>query len=241
MITLMKLGMMMNEDRKIILENSITCFEKKFKPLRSDKHYIKYQDELSAEENKTKKYWMSYDSIIGGLKNNINYNNESIGVPDETVAETILNSLKKMKMNFYIEYESGFKVYPLIVDILNNFLILEYFFYYKKSRTRPLTSAKVWPDIVEEYAEGDKSHTYLFFSQLVRIQEIGSRNIRPYFLAEYTRTLNVDKEELRLLMQNIFYPIAEKHRSSFGKGFNIDSIKPVPFFLENTKMVIGGL
>jgi hypothetical protein len=29
--------------------------------------------------------------------------------------------------------------------------------------------------------------------------------------------------------------------SKDGKNFDIDPIKPAPFFLENTKMVIGGV
>ena len=229
------------EYKKDILENSITFFEKNFKSLRNDKHYIKYQDELSVEESKSKKYWSSYDSIIGGLKNNINYKNESIGIYDKTVRKSILCGLEKIGMNFYIEYEPDFKVYPLIVDMLNDLFMLEYFFYYKKSRTRPLISASVWPDIVEEYEEGGKSYTYLFFNQLVRLEEIDPRNEKRYFLAEYTRTLNVDREDLRKLMQDIFYPIPENHRGAFGAGFVIDKIKPAPFFLEHTKMVIGGI
>jgi len=104
-----------------------------------------------------------------------------------------------------------------------------------------LTSAKVWPEIMEEYEEGIKSYSYIFFSKLVRIQEIGSRNIRPYFLAEYARTLKVDKNELRLLMQNIFFARPEEHRGAFGTSFDIEPIEPVPTFLENTKMVIGGV
>jgi len=228
-------------DKKIILENSITLFEKNFKSLRNDKHYIKYQNELSVEESKSKKYWSSYDSIIGGLKNNINYKNESIGIYDKTVRKSILSGLEEIGMNFYIEYEPDFKVYPLIVDMLNDLFMLEYFFYYKKSRTRPLISAKVWPDIVEEYEEGGKSYTYLFFSQLVRLQEIDPRNDRRYFLAEYARILNVDREELRTLIQNVFYPLPENHRSSFGSGLNIENIAPTQFFLEETKMIIGGL
>jgi len=234
------------QDKKIILENSITLFEKKFSSLKVDEHYKKYQELLKAEEEKVNKKnsvvdWIVYDSIIGGLKNNINYKNESLGISNKTTLESILGGLKKIKMNFYIEYEADFKIYPLIVDMLGDLFLLEYFFHYKKSRTRPLTSATVWPDIVEEYGEGGKSYTYLFFSQLVRIEEIGSRNIRPYFLAEYARILNVDKEELRLLMQNTFFPIPEDHRGSFGLKFNIENIAPTQFLLEETKMVIGGL
>jgi len=232
------------EYKKVILENSIMAFEDYFKlswDNKGYKGYKKYQDELGAEESKSKKYWSSYDSILGGLKNNINYKNESIGIYDETVRKSILSSLEEIGMNFCIEYKEGIKIYPLVVDMLNNLLMIEYYFHYKKSRTKPLTSEKVWPDIVEEYKEGDKSYTTLFFSQLERVQAIGSRNIRPYFLAEYARTLNVDRKDLRKLMQNIFYPIPENHRTSFGDGFIIDEIKPAPFFLEHTKMVIGGL
>jgi hypothetical protein len=252
----------MEQDRKKILENSIVFFEENFSSLRDSSKYKKYQIQLELQENKenttnndtssprsfdsivedlknNKKdkkksivNWITYDSIMKGLKENVQF--------CEAVTQTILDTLKKMKMDFYIEYD-GLKIYPLIVDMLNNLFMLEYFFYYKKSQTRPLTSAKVWPDIVEKYKEEYKSYTYLFFSQLVRVQEIGSRNIRPYFLAEYARTLNLDKEDLRLLMQNIFFPIPENHRSSFGSEFNIDKVPPVPFFLEETKMVIGGI
>jgi len=250
------------QDRKKILENSIAFFEEKFSSLRESGEYKKYQTELELQENKentTKKdtsSQRSYDSIVEDLKNNkkdkkksivnwITYDSIMKGLKEnirssEAITRTILETLKNMKMDFYIEHDS-LKIYPLIVDMLDNLFMLEYFFYYKKSRTRPLTSAKVWPDIVEEYKEGGKSYTYLFFSQLVRIEEIGSRNIRPYFLAEYARTLNVDKEELRLLMQNIFFPIPENHKCSFGLNLNIDKIPPVPFFLEETKMVIGGI
>jgi hypothetical protein len=76
---------------------------------------------------------------------------------------------------------------------------------------------------------------------LVRLQEIDPLNDRRYFLAEYARTLNVDRMDLRKLMQNIFYPIPEDHRTSFGAGFVIDKIKPAPFLLEHTKMLIGGI
>jgi len=254
--------MIMNENNKKVLENSIIFFEKEFSSLRESRKYKEYQKELELQEKKEEKKngvsgrqqsfssivkelskreknkesakdWITYDSIMAGLKDNIQSN--------EKISRIILDSLKKMKMDFYIEYKPGFKIYPLIVDMLNNLFMLEYFFHYKKSRTRPLTSAKVWPDIVEEYEEGDKSYTYLFFAQLVRIEEIGSRNQRPYFLAEYARTLSVDKKELRLLMQNIFFSTPEEHEGSFGINFDVNPIKPVPFFLEHTKMVIGGI
>jgi len=260
--------MMMNENNKKVLENSIIFFEKEFSSLRENRKYKEYQKELELQEKKEEKKkekkngvsgrqqsfssivkelskskkkkkesdkdWITYDSIMSGLKHNIQSN--------ARISQTILDSLKKMKMDFYIEYETGVKIYPLIVDMLNDLFMLEYFFHHQKRQTRPLISEPVWPEVIEEYEEDVKSYKYLFFAKLVRIQEIGPRNERPYFLAEYARTLNVDIKELRLLMQNIFFPTPEKHSGSFGLKFDkISNIEPAPFFLEHTKMVIGGI
>ena len=69
--------------------------------------------------------WYTYDSITIGLKENIRSYNEP--------AQTILDTLNNMKMNFYIEYEQGIEIYPLLVDILNDLFLVEYFFYHQKT------------------------------------------------------------------------------------------------------------
>ncbi len=228
---------MIMEDKRKIMENSIIHFEKYFEGMLQDEEYKEYQEGLDNPDRY--KDHRTYKYILDGLKKKINYKNEYLDTFEEIYLNNILDSLSNISFNFYTENFNGVKIYPLVVDMLSDMFTAEYFWYLDKPTIKNII--KGWSSTVRSQ-EKRKIHKYVFFEKMKLIQKVQYDSLRMYFLSEYARTLNVDKEELRKFFQHIFYFNVDNHEDVPKLEFDIiDQIPLRPYMLEETKMVIGGI
>lgn len=207
--------------KKQIMENSIEVFDIFFKDLKENYNYKKFQDENDE------KYDGNY--IVENLR---------IKMQDESELNRILKSLENIDMNFTIDYENK-KIYPIVVDILTDIVSMEYEWQISKELIQSIHQK--WDEALEAQRERN-FFSFTAFEKMKLIKTVKYDSLRVFFLAEYSRTLNVEKKKLRTFIQHIFYYIIGNHKYTPKLEFNlIDDIPARPFILEKTKMVIGGV
>ena len=205
------------EKREIFL-NSIRILKPFIQDLKDNYDYDKFQD---INDNKK-----TADFIIENLLTKIN---------DDKELNKILKSLNKIKFNFWIEYDD-LKIYPLITDLLEDIISLEYAWTLDKKLIQAIIGE--WQEAVNAQ-KNDNFFTLSAFSRMELIEKVKYSNLRNYLLAEYSRILNVDKKNLRMFILHIIYYIVENHTNTMKVNFDI--IKSIPkrmFLLERTQMII---
>jgi hypothetical protein len=225
------------EDKRIIIENSITYFEEKFYPLTIDDDYKNYQ--RSLYDNKKYKNHRTYEYIMLGLKKKINYQNKYPGDDYIESIMRILNSMRAINMNFYVERKDNFRIYPLLVDLLSDIFSAEYSWSIDKEIIKAIITEWNGAKIAQKERN---AFDFVFYTKMQLIEKVKYNGLKVFILAEYTRKLGVDKIKLRTFMQNILYYDVKNHKNSPKLEFEIiDSIPVRPFMLEETKYVIGGI
>jgi hypothetical protein len=208
------------EKRKIIM-NSLVCFDFFYQDFIKNYNYEKFKN----EENELKHLDKVYESLLTKLE-------------ETKEVEKLCQSIEKIKMNFIITYDT-LNIYPIIVDLLTDILMIEYESNVDKKLNQSIIEK--WADTQNSQEERDTLRHY-HFTKLEFLELVKFNRLRTYLLAEYARTLQVDKKELRKFMQNILYYDTKNHKNTPSLDFDIiDKIPRRPFLLEKTKMVIGGL
>jgi len=206
--------------KKQVINNSIIAFERLFQNLKDNFDYQTFEDD--NEKN-------SANYILENLKTKIKDNEE---------LERILDSMNNIKMNFIINYK-GQDIYPLITDLLTDVVFSEFTWYLDKDLIQAIITK--WNNA--KAAQNERGFfDFAQYTKMELVEKIKYKNLRRFLLAEYARTLNVDKYKLRQLMQHILYYDVGNHKNTPSLEFNIiDKIPKRPFLLERTKFVIGGL
>lgn len=209
------------EEKRKIMQNSIRVFKIFFEDFKKSFDYKKFQDD--NDEKKTANY------IVENLK---------IKLEDDYELEKILKSMENIGMNFIINFKKQ-NIYPIVSDLLIDILATEYAWDVDKDLIKAIITK--W----SEAKEANKERGFFDFMQYTKmelIEKVKYNNLRAYLLAEYARTLDIEKKELRKFMQHILYYIVENHNNTPTLKFNIiDEIPQRPFLLEKTKFVIGGI
>ena len=209
------------EEKRQLAQNSIKILEPFIKDLKENYKYNDFQD--SNDEKKTADY------IVDNLL---------IKIMDNKELKTILNSLEKIKMNFWIE-NNNLKIYPLITDLLMDIIALEYAWQVDKKLIQAIITE--WDGAVEAQKENN-FFTINAYTKMELLEKAKYNGLRSYLLAEYTRVLAIDKKKLRIFMRHILYYIAGNHKNTMKLNFDvIKDIPTRPFLLEKTKIVIGGI
>ena len=209
------------DEKKTILQNSITAIKPTIEDLKENHNYKEYE--------KTNSELKVADKIIENLE---------VKLKEQQDVMKILKSLENIEMNFWIEDLSGKRIYPIVSDLLEDIILLEFSF---------ATDKVLIQKIIEEWKNAQKSQkerdffTYATYTKIEFIEQVKFKNTRRYLLAEYKRTFNVDEKKLRSFMQHILYYNIENHKRTPGLDFNIDNIPPRPFLLERTKNIVGEL
>ena len=156
----------------------------------------------------------------------------------EKKLKTILKSLEKIEMNFWIE-NNNLKTYPLITDFLMDIIALEYVWHVDKKLIQAIITE--WDGAVEAQKENN-FFTINAYTKMELLEKAKYSGLRSYLLAEYTRVLAIDKKKLRIFMRHILYYIVGNHKNTIKLKFDVIKDIPVrPFLLEKTKVVIGGI
>jgi len=209
------------EEKRRIMKNSIAIFEIFFQDLKQNYDYQKFRD-----DNDEKKIG---DYIIYYLK---------LKIEDKKELIKILHSMENIQMNFIINY-NGQNIYPIITDLLIDIVASEYQWSIDKNLNQKIIEE--WEEAKEAYKERNK-FGFIDFKKMELIEKIKYNNLRAFILAEYARTLNIEKKELRKFMQHILYYDVGNHKNTPKLEFDIiDKILRRPFLLEKTKCVIGGI
>jgi len=209
------------DEKKTILQNSITAIKPTIEDLKENHNYKEYE--------KTNSELKVADKIIENLE---------VKLKEQQDVMKILKSLENIEMNFWIEDLSGTRIYPIVSDLLEDVILLEFSF---------ATNKVLIQKIIEEWKNAQKSQkerdffTYDAYSKIEFIEQVKFKNTRRYLLAEYKRTLNVDEKKLQTFMQHVLYYNIMNHKRTPGLDFNIDNIPPRPFLLERTKNIVGEL
>jgi len=209
------------DEKKTILQNSITAILPTLEDLKDNHQYKNYEKNNSDLK--------VADSIIENLE---------LKMDEDVEVKKILKSLTNIEMNFWVLGLDGKRIYPILSDLLEDVILLEFAF----DTDKPLIQK-----IIEEWKEAQRGQKEraLFsnttYTKIEFIEQVKFKNTRRYLLAEYTRTLNVDEKKLQAFMQHILYYNIGNHKHTPGLGFNIDNIPPRPFLLERTKNIIGEL
>lgn len=209
------------KEKREILNNSIKDFNLFFQNLKENYNYNEFKNENSELKDG--------DYIIENLK---------VKIEDDKEVQKICKSMENIDMNFYIHY-NGLNIYPIISDILIDIVASEYQWNIDKELHQAIITK--WEKAKKAQKER-KKFPFADFAILELIEKIKYDNLRAFILAEYTRTLNVKKEELRKLIQHVLYYDVANHKNTPKLELNmIDKIPRRPFLLEKTKIVIGGI
>jgi len=209
------------DEKTIILQNSIAAIQPTIKDLKDNHQYEEYAQK-SNELNIA-------DSII---------ENVVFKLKEQVDAKKILKSLANIKMNFWVTDLTGKRIYPIVSDLLEDVILLEFAFDTDKTLIQK---------IIEEWKEAQKSQkekdffNHTTYTKIEFIEQVKYKNARRYLLSEYKRTLKVDEKKLQTFMQHILYYNMGNHKRTPGLGLNIDNIPPRPFLLERTKNIVGEL
>jgi len=215
------------DEKRKIMQNSIDTLHLVMRDLRENHKYDKFEKDKSddnEEQLRTADYMIS--TLSGKLEEH-NYKELT----------NILNSMKKIELNFILEYE-GLTIYPIVADILSDFIIMEFAWDVDKALIDKIRLE--WKGAVEAQKERN-FFNYTAFTKMELIETVKRDNLRRYLLSEYHRVLNVDKQSLRTFMQHIIYHDRRNHKNTPSKEFDIiNTIPKRPFLLEKTKIIIGG-
>jgi len=226
-----------NDEKKQILQNTITAFSKEFQLLKDGVDYDEYEKFIQkniesrsakkATTGKSKFEHFSIDFILASMERKIS---------DEKELKLILSSLVLIDANFYIKYDN-INIYPAILDLLVDTVSIDYQFYLDKELIQT---------IIKEWKNANKAQklraffSKLQFNKMEWIEQITYSLSRSYLLHEYIKTLEQDPKKIQNFFQNILYNNIEhsKHTPRLPPE-HFDKIAPRRFFLENTKMVLG--
>jgi len=210
------------QEKKQIIINSISRFENLFQNLKENYDYQKFEDD-EGNQKKTASY------ILENLKTKIEDTNE---------LRHILKSLESIDMNYIINYK-GDNIYPLITDMLIDIVFAEYMWFVDKDLIKAIITEWSNAEIAQEKRD---FFGFAQYTKMELIEKVKYNRLRQYFLSEYARQLQIDKKKLRTFMQHILYYDVKNHKNTPDLSFDIiEKIPQRPFFLERTKMVIGGI
>lgn len=226
-----------NDEKKQILQNTITAFSKEFQLLKDGVDYNEYEKFIQknienhslqkATTGKSKFEHLSIDFILGSMERKID---------DEKELKSIFKSLESIDTNFYIKYDN-MNIYPIILDLLVDTVGIDYQFYLDKKLIQNNISA--WSH-AKKAQQNRGFFLGLQFYKIEWIEQITYSLSRSYLLHEYIKTLEQDPKKIQNFFQNILYNNKENSKNSPKippEHFN--KIAPRRFFLENTKMVLG--
>lgn len=228
---------MSNNEKKQILQNTMTAFSKEFQLLKDEIDYDEYEKFIQnniesrsakkATTGKSKFEHLSIDFILASMERKIS---------DENELKLVLSSLVSIDANFYIKYEN-INIYPVILDLLVDTVSVDYQFYLDKeliqSIIREWKNAKTAQNLRTFFSN-------LQFFKMEWVEQITYPRSRSYLLHEYINILEQDPKKVQNFFQNILYNTKEnsKHTPRLPPK-HFDKIVPRRFFLQNTKMVLG--
>jgi len=225
------------ERYKEILQNTINMFKQEFEILKDLEEYDEYEKYLKnniekhsgkkTTTGKSKYENLSINFIIESLERKVNNDKE---------LNAILNSMKKLEVNFYIT-RNGLTIYPIILDLLIDTASIDFQFYLDRDIIQK--NIEVWKQAKKAHIDRG-FYTQNTFYRIDLIEQVSYRHSRSYLLHEYSQALEKEDKHVRKLFQNILYNTSENSKNSPQlPPDDFSDIKPRRFLLENTKMVLG--
>ncbi len=209
-----------------IFTNSIKMFKLLFEDL-SDQLDYKTNEELVSQHN----------NIIKDIETR--FITESEG-DNRTYTKRERNKLyramQKGAIHFYIEDRNKIKVFPVVVDLLLDTFTLEYSWTIDNDIIKH--NLAKWDTFKSSHSKSRKLE-YKFYEKIDFIKVVQYDRLRMFILAEYARTLNIERKEFRKFMQHILYGNLLGSKNS-PKDLDLEKIgigKRI-FLMENIKLII---
>ena len=209
-----------------IFTNSIKMFKLLFEDL-SDQLDYKTNEELVSQHN----------NIIEDIETR--FITESEG-DNRTYTKRERNKLyramEKGAIHFYIEDRDKIKVFPVVVDLLLDTFTLEYSWTIDDDIIKH--NLAKWDTFKSSHSKSRKLE-YKFYEKIDFIKVVHYDRLRMFILAEYARTLNIERKEFRKFMQHMLYGNLLGSKNS-PKDLDLEKIgigKRI-FLMENTKLII---
>ncbi len=209
-----------------IFTNSIKMFKLLFEDL-SDQLDYKTNEELVSQHN----------NIIKDIETR--FITESEG-DNRTYTKRERNKLyramQKGAIHFYIEDRNKIKVFPVVVDLLLDTFTLEYSWTIDNDIIKH--NLAKWDTFKSSHSKSRKLE-YKFYEKIDFIKVVQYDRLRMFILAEYARTLNIERKEFRKFMQHMLYGNLLGSKNS-PKDLDLEKIgigKRI-FLMENIKLII---
>ena len=145
--------------------------------------------------------------------------------------------MEKGEIHFYLEYPDKIKVFPVVVDLLLDTFTLEYSWAIDDDIIKHILP--IWYTFKRSHLKSKKLE-YTFYEKIDFIKAVRYDRLRMFILAEYARTLNIERKAFRKFMQHILYAnLLGSKNTPAALDLEKIGIGQRIFLMENTKLVVG--